>query len=127
MIIEDIADILELNGFGIFGENIFLNKMIDEPDNQVMIALLPGFPFKRKLEDVTYVIQVVVRDIDYNTAYLNGVAIANLFDDGDSRFHIAPSERKMVAEVFVAPSITQIDESDRAICILSLRVTTKRD
>ena len=127
MIQNDIAEILEAEGFGIFGEDIFLNKLSDKPDNMIAVKLLPGFPFSPKIRDVTYSMQIMLRQLDYEKAQKDASEIANMFDNGETRYRIAPSGRKMVCKILGAPYPFNIDESNRIIYSINLHVTTIRD
>lgn len=127
MIQEDIAELLEANNFGIFGEDIFLNRMADSPDDCIAVNLLPGFPFSPKLNDVTYSFQIMLRGTDYKQTGRNATMIANLLDNGESRYAIAPSGRKMVCRMLNAPYPFNIDESNRIIYSINFHVTTNRD
>ena len=127
MILDDLLDILETEGFGTIGENLIYNYMIDEPNDIIVATLLPGFPFNPKINDVKYTIQFTIRNIDYDLAYKQVVAIANLFDNGVTRFRLAPSGRKLVSSVASPPSLVNIDKSHRAVFSVRLHVTTNRD
>ena len=127
MIIYDIMDVLEAEGFGISGDNIIANSMIDEPNDVIVVTLLPGFPFSPKIDDVKYSLQVMVRDRDFDKAYTLITGIANSFDNGKTRFKVAPSGRKLVGSVSSAPSLVRVDESNRAVYTVGLHITTSRD
>ena len=127
MIQEDIAELLEAQGFGVVGESIFLNRMANTPNNAIIVSLLPGFPFSPKIRDVTYSIQIMLRYLDYEQAALDSNSIANFFDNGESRLITAASRRKMICKVVGAPYLFNIDESGRAIYSIDLHVTTLRD
>ena len=127
MIQKDIANILEANNLGIFGRDIFLNRLADKPNNAIAINLLPGFPFSPKRNDVTYSFQIILRSTDYEKAYIDSVKIADIFDGGESRYNVAPSGRKMVCRLLNAPYSFNIDESNRIYYSINFYVTTNRD
>lgn len=127
MILDDLTDMLEAEGFGTVGENIFYNKMIDEPNNLILVTLLPGFPFSPKIADVKYSVQFISRNTDYDVAYTQINDIAKFFDDGSSRYKVATSGRKMICSITNAPSLITIDESHRALFSVGMYIITSRD
>ena len=128
MILNDLVDLLEIEEYGTAGEDIFYNYMIDEPDNVIVVTLLPGQPFIQKMTDVHYNVQITVRNTDYDLGYEMITTMANKFHDRDSYYTTNPNNgRKMRIRVNSTPSLLTIDNSNRAVYTLYLIVTTVRD
>lgn len=128
MILNDLVDLLESENYGTGGEDIFYNYMIDEPNNVIVVTLLPGQPFIQKMTDVHYNIQITIRNTDYDAGYELITRMANYFHDRDSRYTTNPNNgRQMRIRVNSAPSLLMIDNSNRAVFTLYLVVTTIRD
>ena len=133
MLIRDIAQILQLNGIGTIGVDIFLGHLPDSPDNTVVLFSTGGFPQELPLPDVRMTAQVMVRDKSYRAAYERIWRIYNLLDGGDrGRFIQAPSGRRMVAQALQPPQTLQEggkldDESGRPLFVFNLSVWTNRD
>ena len=62
MLIRDIAQILQTNGIGILGTDIFLGQLPASPDNVVVFYPTGGFAQDLPLPDVKMTVQVLVRD-----------------------------------------------------------------
>jgi len=127
VLIKDIAQILQTNGIGALGVDIFLGQLPASPDNVVVLYPTGGFAQDLPLPDVKMTAQVLVRDKSYQTGYERIWRIFNLLDGGSKRFIQSPSGRKMVAQAMQPPLFLERDENNRSIFVFNLAVVTKRD
>ncbi len=127
MLTRDITQILQVNGIGVLGTDIFLSQLPASPDNVVVLYPTGGFPQDLPLPDVKMTVQVLVRDKSYQTGYERIWRILNLLDGGENRFLQAPSGRKMVAQAIQPPLFLERDENNRSIFVFNIAVTTNRD
>ncbi|MCL6611179.1 MAG: minor capsid protein [Peptococcaceae bacterium] len=127
MLIRDIAQILQTNGIGALGVDIFLGQLPASPDNAVVLYPTGGFAQDLPLPDVKMTAQVLVRDKSYQAGYERIWRIFNLLDGGESRFIEAPSGRKMVAQAMQPPFFLERDENGRSVFVFNVSIITRRD
>jgi hypothetical protein len=127
MFIRDIAQILQANGIGVLGTDIFLGQLPDSPDNVVVLYPTGGFAQDLPLPDVKMTAQVLVRDKSYQTGYERIWRVFNLLDGGERRFLEAPSGRKMVAQAMQPPLFLERDENGHSIFVFNVSIWTRRD
>lgn len=127
MLIRDIAQVLQANGIGTLGTDIFLGHLPASPDNVVVLYPTGGFAQDLPLPDVKMTAQVLVRDKSYQAGYERIWRIFNLLDGGEKRFLQAPSGRKMVAQAMQPPFFLERDENSRSVFVFNLSIWTRRD
>ncbi len=114
MITKDIAKYLDAQGIGVFDEvgtsgDIFIQRYPAEPINCISINNIVGGEPHETLDDITYNIQILVR----NTMYINGHnkiwQIFNLLDKPDNRI-ILINNKKVKAKAIQTPFIIESSE-----------------
>jgi hypothetical protein len=127
MLIDDIADYLEINGFGELTENLFTDSMPNDPEELVVLFSLPSQPFTMRSNDMYMSFQVRVRSKtrDSGISMVNG--IRNLLDDGDKRITYLQNGRKIIVRPTAPPFLLEIDEMERFNYIFNFFVISVRD
>lgn len=126
MLIRDIALLLQSEGVGTLGTDIFLGMRPDQPDDLVAIFDTGGFPAELEIPDLCRTVQVTVRGKSYATAHGRIWQVYHLLDRPDDRLVIA-NGRKMIARAMQPPTLLDRDATNRVMFVFNLQAWTGRD
>lgn len=127
MFVRDIAEILQSQGIGTLGTDLFLVQIPFQPDS--LIALIPtgGYATDLPISDVRLTAQVFARDTSEENCYNKIWRVFNALIGDENRCLIAPSGRKMVIQALQPPESLGRDENNRAIYVFNIAAWTRRD
>lgn len=126
MLIRDIALLLQSEGIGTLGADIFLADRPDEPDDVIAIYDTGGFPAEPELPDLRRTVQISVRGKSYAATYSRIWQIYRLLDRPAERL-ITANGRKMIARAIQPPTFNKRDAANRITFVFNLQALTGRD
>ena len=126
MLIRDIALLLQSEGIGTLGADIFLAYRPDEPDDVIAIYDTGGFPAEPELPDLRRTVQISVRGKSYEATYSRIWQIYRLLDRPAERL-ITANGRKMIARAIQPPTFNKRDAANRITFVFNLQAWTGRD
>ena len=126
MLIRDIALLLQSEGIGTLGADIFLAYRPDEPDDVIAIYDTGGFPAEPELPDLRRTVQISVRGKSYAATYSRIWQMYRLLDRPEERL-ITANGRKMIARAMQPPTLLDRDASNRVLFVFNLQAWTGRD
>ena len=126
MLIRDIALLLQSEGIGTLGADIFLADRPDEPDDVIAIYDTGGFPAEPELPDLRRTVQISVRGKSYEATYSRIWQIYRLLDRPAERL-ITANGRKMIARAIQPPTFNKRDAANRITFVFNLQAWTGRD
>lgn len=112
--LDDLAEYLSDNGIGTIEEDLFLNKLIDSPDNQVAISLGSGAQPSTYVEIARPTVQVLVRNTDSDDGWDKMLAIFSLLHQKYDTINMGDTD-VMKIDALQEPSPLGQDESERYI------------
>ena len=113
---------IDVKRCGEIGEDLFLARIPDEPDN--ITSLIPVTPVFIANDDYEYVFQVRVRNVDYDDGYK---AALNSFNYLVPRSFTVVGEKSILFKPSSPPAFVAFDDGDRAIFTYYLNCITKKD
>lgn len=81
ILIKEIAEKLEDEGIGNVGQDIWLGKLTEDPDNQIMVRDTGGLEPDAHLPLKDRTVQIIVRNKDYETGEGLAIQIRDLFQN----------------------------------------------
>ncbi len=126
MLIRDIALLLQSEGIGTLGTDIFLAYRPDEPDEVISIYDTGGYPAELELPDLRRTVQILVRGKSYATTHSRIWQIYKLLDRPGERLILA-NGRKMIARAMQPPTLLDRDAVNRVLFVFNLTIITRRD
>lgn len=127
MLIKDIGALLESHGFGTVGTDIFLDQLLDAPDNQIGIFSTPSRPQMLKIKELYYNFQIRIRNKSYESGYTKAIEIYNILDDGEIRSHHTVAGRNIIIRALQPPYMMMRDDMQRVHFVFNIQVLTNRD
>lgn len=123
--IEDVAQYLEDNNIGTFETDIFVNQLINEPDNQVSVTQGSGAQPSTYVEVARPTVQILVRNTDYDAGWQKMLAIFGLLHQKYDTIDMGDTD-VMKIDALQEPTPLGQDESERYIFTCNFLFTIRR-
>lgn len=122
LVLEDLGELLQTEGYGTLGEDMFLGITRDEPDSQLVIVATGGYMLSSQLNDTKPTFQILVRDVSYGVGYQKIFNIFKYFNDSNHK--TSPSGRKMIIKPIQPPFSLGEDLNKRSMFVFNISVVT---
>lgn len=125
MLIRDIAQILQTNGIGVLGTDIFLGQLPASPDNVVAVFEYAGEPPDLHWPGEYPGLQILVRNKSYEAGRQKIEQVKNILHGLAET--VVNNHRYLLIRANQSPAFLQRDENNRAIFVCNFRVIKAKE